>query len=281
MAALDRLFVSDLDGTLLDPNARLSEYTRTELHRLLEAGLPFTIASARSIVSIKAILTGLPMTLPVIEFNGAYITDLATGHHQFCRSIGSEIVCSVIERAISLNLPPFISASANDDDRLYYHRTTNGGMEWYVDERVALQDARLRQVSDLHCCLDDRVVCMTLIGTREQLSPLQAWIAEAFGEQIALNFYENAYSPPWHWLTVHDRRATKDRALQVLAEDYGVPLGKVTVFGDAGNDLSMFEVAGTRVAVANADPKLRSLADVIIGPHHEDSVVKYLASQHP
>ena len=60
-----RLYISDLDGTLLADNAALSEASHRGLLRILQAGVPFTVASARSIVSIRHTLGELPLTLPV------------------------------------------------------------------------------------------------------------------------------------------------------------------------------------------------------------------------
>ncbi len=85
------LYISDLDGTLLRDNASLSDYARTSLSRMLHAGLPFTVASARSIVAIRSILEGLPLRLPVVEFNGAFISDFATGAHRCIHSYDRDL----------------------------------------------------------------------------------------------------------------------------------------------------------------------------------------------
>jgi hypothetical protein len=68
-------YVSDLDGTLLRSNATLSSYSKKILQQLLHEGLHFTVASARSVFSMWPILDGLRLSLPVIEFNGAFISD--------------------------------------------------------------------------------------------------------------------------------------------------------------------------------------------------------------
>lgn len=274
---MSRLFVSDLDGTLLDRQERLSAYSHAELVRLLEWGLPFTVASARSIWSIKPILDGLPLTLPVIEFNGAFISDLRTGAHQFCNAIAPRILTELIAKADEVGLPPFLSTFNGEADRLYYTDPVNVGMAWYVTSRQRTQDPRLRQVKDLGPCLQDQVVCVTLIGDEAQVSSVNHWAQERFPGQVQLNCFDHFYSPSW-WLTVHDRRATKAEALRVLADDMGISCADITVFGDESNDIPMFEVAGRRVAVENALPEVKELADVVIGPHDADSVVKYLAA---
>ena len=75
------LFVSDLDGTLMRGDETLSAYTVQAVNRLIEQGMAFTYATARSIESARVITGGLRMKLPVITRNGAVLADNATGKH--------------------------------------------------------------------------------------------------------------------------------------------------------------------------------------------------------
>ena len=67
------LFISDLDGTLLNGNAEVTEFTRDTLNRLMAKGLNFTAATARTLASAGKILSGLDLKLPVILMNGVLI----------------------------------------------------------------------------------------------------------------------------------------------------------------------------------------------------------------
>ena len=69
------LYVSDLDGTLMRNNEQLSEYTVRTINELVEQGLSFTYATARSIESARPIAGGLKLKLPVITRNGAVLAD--------------------------------------------------------------------------------------------------------------------------------------------------------------------------------------------------------------
>lgn len=73
------LYVSDLDGTLLTPREDLSPFTIRVLNRLVEQGMAFTYATARSQHSADVVTRGLTKSLPVIIYNGAFIRRGAPG----------------------------------------------------------------------------------------------------------------------------------------------------------------------------------------------------------
>lgn len=76
------LFVSDLDGTLLNSDAKISDFTLGNLNKLIEKGLPFALATSRSTASAKTIIDGLRLGLPSVMMNGVFVTDIATGEHK-------------------------------------------------------------------------------------------------------------------------------------------------------------------------------------------------------
>ena len=78
-----KLYISDLDGTLLKTEGTLSEYSKNSLNDMLKNGLQFTVASARNVGSIRKVLHGVNLTLPVIEINGAFLTNIETGEHSW------------------------------------------------------------------------------------------------------------------------------------------------------------------------------------------------------
>ena len=77
--ARDTLYVSDLDGTLLGAEPRLPEEAVPLLNEMLDAGLPFTVATARSWTSAEPIVRLLHLKHPVVAYNGALLVDPVTG----------------------------------------------------------------------------------------------------------------------------------------------------------------------------------------------------------
>jgi len=275
---MNTVYVSDLDGTLLRDDVTLSAFSRDVLCELLREYLPFTVASARSVTSIRAILTGLKFHLPIIEFNGAFISDLESGQHQIINSIEPTIIEDVYQLIGTFGCTPFVSTFNGAEDRLYYSNITNEGMRWYLKDRQEHRDERLRSIKNLTLSFQDEVVCLTVIGAADVLSELEYAIKERHLNSVEMHCIENRYSPGWYWLTVHDHRATKDQAIRIVLKEWGLDGSEIVVFGDSSNDIRMFQLADRAIAVANATDELKRYATEVISSNNEDSVVKFIRS---
>lgn len=271
------LYVSDLDGTLLTNLAVLSDFSKLTLKQLLQDGLLFTVASARSVVSMQVMLDGLNLPLPIVEFNGAFITDLVTGRHEIINNIELSIIEDLYPLIRRFSCVPLISTFNGSEDCLYYNDIINAGMNWYVENRRSSKDRRLRTLANLTDSFRDQVVCVTIIDQAPVLTELELAIKATYGSRVETHLYENRYSPGWHWLTVHDYRATKAQAIQILRQYYGLGDCELVVFGDHNNDIKMFQIADRAIAVKNATTELKSYATHLIDSNQEDSVVKYIA----
>ncbi len=271
------IYISDLDGTLLRNDGTISQYSRQKIVELLNNGLDFTVASARSVVAIQSILKGIPIKLPVIEVNGAYISDFKTGKHQVVNSISSDVSLEIYRLASKYNFKPFLSTFNGTEDCLYYQEIQNEGMGWYLKDRTSARDKRLRSTSSLESVLSQDIVCFTIIDKEDKLIEIMTLLKEQIPNEIEMHFMENFYSPGWYWLTINDRKASKDQAIKLLIDGLGLTSNNLIVFGDNSNDEKMFMLASRGVAVENAKDSLKNYAAEIIGSNEEDSVVKYIA----
>lgn len=270
------LYISDLDGTLLNSRAELSHVSRELLKEMIADGVVFTVASARSVTSIKTMLEGLKLKLPVIEFNGAFISDLETGRHEIVNAIDKTIANELYHQLSKSSCAPFLSTFNGREDCLYHPAPTNSGAQWYIQDRKLKNDPRLRVSEDIAVSLREQVVCLTSIGKENELTELAAQISATYGNSLEIHLIENQYSPGWFWLTAHDYRATKDQAIRELIKAYGLNERALVVFGDQLNDLKMFSIADEAVAVENAVPQLKEKATTVIGKNDNDSVVKFI-----
>jgi len=280
---MDRpLYVSDLDGTLLNSSGELSPRTRRGILALLERDVALTFATARSHFSVKSVLGDLPLKLPIIEFNGAFLTDYATGQHLEVNALSVHISLPVLDVIRKAGFRPFISSHDGAHDRLHYDELINEAMRWYESKRRAAGDPRLTYTRDLESALHQDVVSMTVMAHSEgALNDLSAQLLGQFGEQLTIYQYENSYNPGTWWLTIHHPRANKLYGVRSLMRRLLSPSAStkdvtVVAFGDHHNDLQMLKSATLGIAVANAVDAIKSVAHQIIGHCDEDSVIDFV-----
>ena len=273
------LYVTDLDGTLIRDDLSLSPWSRRELVSLLDEGVAVTVATARSIVSLTAIIGDIPFRLPVVELNGAFLTDYRTKEHMFVNAIGSDLAAAVCAIVIRGGAAPFISAFDGAQDLLFYRTVSNPGEESYFQERLSLKDGRLRKVESLEPALRQHVVCFTLIDREEKLQRLAAELASSFDGRLSCHLSAYRYLPGWHFLSIHDAKATKDQGIRTLQENCSLQGAELVVFGDDVNDLGMFRIASRAGAMANARDEVKALAHEMTGSNQEDSVIAWIRAR--
>ena len=283
LTAARHLYVSDVDSTLLRTDGSLSRFTRDTLNRLIADGLQFTVASARSCASLRQLLAGLDLRLPVVEFNGSFVSDFATGYHHLTHSMAPTVTTDLFTLLQRRGHVPFISTHDGHDgrtDRLYYDQLANAGMRWYAQDRQQRRDSRLRKLANLHHALHDQVVSFTIIARQPELLALQRTIHRHHRAAVQTYLFENHYSPGWFWLTVHDAAATKERGVAALRRlRPELQTSRLIVFGDGDNDLDLFQAADQALAVANATPTLKRHATALIASNDHDGVARYLRAR--
>lgn len=267
------LYVSDLDGTLLNGSGVLSPYTLSVLNRLLSQGLPFTYATARSFSSASAVTRGLQLKLPALVYNGGAIADTTTGALIETALFSLSDIQMLVEWCCRFSLSPFVYAFLSGRETVsYLSGRVNPGMRHYLCSRPG--DRRFRPLDEPNRLFEGDVFHITCIGDYAQLVPL----AEAANQCSGLycTFAQELYREEY-WCELMPAVANKGDGIQKLKRS--LHCEQVAVFGDQLNDLAMFQYADKRYAVANAVDALKAAADAVIGGNEEDGVARFLAEK--
>jgi 5-amino-6-(5-phospho-D-ribitylamino)uracil phosphatase len=274
--AKDLLYISDLDGTLLQPNGTFSTVSKQRLNYLIDEGMKFTIATARNYDSAHPILEGLNLKLPAILFNGVYLADFHNGkileHTQFIDKI---VVDSMLILAQAQDIDPFIY-TFGEEHQVYYRHATNSGSIAYLASLE--KDGRVKHTPEFIFHEDENVAGFLLIGTMENLEPIHHCLQEKYFDHLNLYFAEDVSMKGYYWLQAFHQQANKGNMVKKLVDRLNFPLNKTMVFGDYLNDLDMFRVSGYSVAMENALPEVKESADQIIGPNSQGAVLNFLES---
>jgi HAD superfamily hydrolase (TIGR01484 family) len=273
------LVVCDLDGTLLRSGGILSDYSRTTLQALTAAGVALTVATARSLPAITALLAGVEFPLPVIELGGSYLSDAATGRHVSRHSLDRATAAKLVAAVLAAGLEPALTTWDGRADRLHHGDLADEGAAWYVDEKRKYGDPRLRHSPDFGRVAREEDVALVRFAVRRDREPdALKLLADLGSAGTTVQSYPIGYLPGWVEFAVHSARADKGQAVLALRDRHALT-GPVVACGDHLNDLPMFAVADRRVAPANAHPDILALATDVVGPNDEDGVARFLARE--
>ena len=270
------LYVSDLDGTLLNMHGEFPRPWVDRLNRLIDRGLKFTIATARNYDSVHPILHEVNLQLPVILFNGAYLTHFQTGENmEQSNYIQRDIVYELLEMIAPLEQDPFVY-TFDERHRLYYRNATNEGSQAYLSSLEG--DGRLQYVEEYQFKEGERIAGLLLIDTPAALNATHRQLQERFPDHLNLYFAKDIAHPKFNWLQMFHHHADKGKMLRTLSQHLDTPLSQIVVFGDYLNDLEMFAIAGKAVAMGNALPEVKTASHQVIGTNDEGAVLDYLES---
>ncbi len=265
---MKNLYVSDLDGTLLTTEATVSEYTAKVINNLVDKGLNFSYATARSLVTANKVANRINANLPVIIYNGTFIIDSKTKKFLVSNFFAQQETTYIYDYLLSNNTYPIVYSFIDDIEKYSYcNKYMSNGMAEFLNTRK--NDVRDNPVNTLQQASQGRVFNFTCIDSEEKLKPIYDSLKDKFNCIYARDIYSNE-----QWLEILPVRANKSDAILELKKKLGCD--KVIVFGDGKNDISMFKVADECYAVKNAVSELKDIATGIIDSNNDNGVAKWL-----
>ncbi|RKN85503.1 HAD-IIB family hydrolase [Paenibacillus ginsengarvi] len=267
------LYISDLDGTLLNEQMRLSEETIRTVNAWIGAGGSFSVATARAWDSAGRVLERLDLRLPVVLMNGVFVYDPVKREYLVSNLLDNETARDVIEGEERLGLRPFVyTVNERQQFKIYYKGIFNASEREYVTNRLKTGDERFRLVEKLDIPPDERVMEINVMGTEQELAATR----ELFGARLDLtcHFGPDIYAPGYCWLEINHARATKRDGVAQLKRL--LQPDRIVCFGDNLNDLPMFEIADEKYAMGNAHPLLKEKATGVLATNAEHGVARYL-----
>ncbi len=265
-----KILFADLDGTLLNDESKVSEYSRDVLTRMTDAGHKLVLASGRplgSILEIKA-LAGLDMSgIYITANNGSLIYDCDSGVTIYKDPVPLSLVKPLWDMACEMGVhiqtytDDHIVTRVHDAETDKYTVKIHIPVLYVDDPMTVLREAPSKMLA---ISLDDA----------ERLEAFRRRVIDEYGDVL-----DALYSNAWY-LEIYSRSAGKGRALEWLCDHLGVPIGDSFAAGDAMNDMSMIEAAGHGIAMLNADDAVRQCADLVTKyTNDEDGLAKLIEEE--
>jgi len=266
------IYITDLDHTFLHTDQTVSDFSAKVWNEKAQKSI-LSVATARSFQKSHDFLDKLNLDSPMILLDGTMIVSPEKKLIDI-KLVNKTLGDAIIDEGAKFNIYPFVIALKDMElnEAFLFPITLNihqhGVLENYRNDPRMIECKNIRAME-----MNLKIVYFADYKT---LEPLTNHLKKIFGKELEYKLSPEEYSDGW-FLTILHPEGDKAHALQKVADHIGRDTSDITVFGDSINDIGMFKLAGTSVAVSNALDEVKAVADVVLEhSNDEDGVARYL-----
>ncbi|HWR43906.1 HAD family hydrolase [Sporomusa sp.] len=270
------LYISDLDGTLLNSHKEISENTKKTLNTLVASGGYFSVATARTAVSSQKILSGVQVNTPVVLMNGAVIYDILDGKYIKTETIPAAAAYTIVEVIKKHKITGFMYSVFDNRLQVYYESLNTTVLKAYHNERVTKYAKSFEQIASFSDKIkDNKVIYFVFMGKKERLSELLPDLKKLQGIDMVLS--NDVYTENLWYLEVYSTNASKYNAVNYI-RNY-CSFDRIIGFGDNFNDIPLLKACDEFYAVSNAVYELKEKSTGIIANNNSDGVARFIVAR--
>ncbi|WP_460050709.1 Cof-type HAD-IIB family hydrolase [Spirochaeta dissipatitropha] len=257
-----QLIAFDMDDTLLDSNRIISPENRYALLELHKLGIKIVLCSGRPSISLLGIARELFADTAdeyIIGFNGAAIVSVSDAEELSSMPVPESAGLRILDTARRCG----ILLQAYQGKRFYTERDDARARAYSQSVGMPLEI-----VADLGAVIRSGSLKLLMNAPHNDLLPIQQQL-----QQFADNGeFHMVFSKPDYLEIVHPE-VNKGAGLRKLCHMLGIEMSAAIAVGDSSNDREMIEAAGTGIAVANARPEIKAIADIVLDSDHNQAIV--------
>jgi hypothetical protein len=259
-----KLVISDLDGTILESGQPIHPFTKEVFAKLPDLGIQFTLASGRSLASLRPYAEELNIAIPLVLANGCIVQSL-DGIIHYRTTMPTEVTRKVIEitEREKSDLVVF------SDDRLFYKTMTDNIFRIFGKLNNSIYEVGSWEAID---SIIDQVNKFMIINWMSQESLIK--LEEIF--EVEISSQADYLRTNFHHLEVMPKGVTKATGLKQLVDGMNIRMDEIIAFGDFDNDAAMLAEVGLGVAVENACDLAKRNADLIVGSCGDNGPAEFL-----
>lgn len=255
-----KMFVTDIDGTLLPTGGSVSTKNVEAVQAMTAAGVKVVLATGRMYCAALAIAAQLKVPVPIIAYNGALIKS----------STGEILHTHYMDEAIVLKLIDFFEEHGRhiqsySDDVLYVPER-NSGVEYY--EKMLKVGSTTVGWDGLRERAKDVTKLLSISDDGDELVDSMNAVRKIFGSQVEVTRSNVKFAE------FMASGVTKAGAIKILADKFGIVNDEILAIGDSENDLAMLTSVGCGVAMGNALPAVKAACTRITDTCENDGFAK-------
>lgn len=262
------LIALDLDGTLLTDQKNISDHSLRVIKEAENDGHIVVIATGRSNHSSIHYYHELELNTPIVNFNGAltfHPRNPKWGKYHY--PLPEETTMAVIDACYEIGVYNILVEDLTKTFLDQYDQEIIN-----IFETVPDMSQQGVVVGKLNKELLQDATAILIMPAEDQVDALTNYLAKNHGDVIE---FRN-WGAPWNIFEVTKKGVHKAFGLKKIADYFQIPQERIIAFGDEDNDCEMIEYAGVGVAMQNAIPKLKNLANYITDTNENDGVATFL-----
>ncbi len=265
------LYITDLDGTLLNSKAELTEKTKSLLSKAINRGALFTVATARTFATVLQMFSDVKLKLPLVLMNGVMIFDTEENRILSCNCLDDDRFTEIFEIYNKHGVYPLVYRNKDKYLEIEYYSTDNPYQMKYVNARAEKSGKEFIYSPEFSYDGKGEVIYIVTLDTYDRILPLYEDISNVTG--ISSVFYRDNYTD-CYFLEIFADKTSKGTAMEEVKKLIGAE--RTIAFGDNLNDMEMFKYADEAYAVENACDELKRAATSVIGTNDDDAVAKFI-----
>ena len=259
-----KIIVSDLDGTLLSDNGVIGIETKQLISQLQDCGIIFAFATGRLHSAVTGIAKELSIKSPIISLDGSMIRSIMDES----RIYESFVKKKHVRRALKFAEEQLLNIVLCHDEAIYY-TDRNSNMPMLSDK----YGAKYKEVTSYDDYIDRTLEVVLFSDAANSMRYVRDRFLFPFSIGSNISFYKSHRHPNISFLEIRRSGSTKGKGLERLLKHHKIKPIHAAVLGDWYNDISLFETDAFKVAVANAIPEIKRMADMVTSKSNNDEGV--------
>lgn len=263
-----KVVVFDLDGTLLADNGTIGENTRSLIKKLKEYDVCFTFATGRLHSAITYMAEDLGLKVPLVSLDGSLIKSYPEGKTLF----ESFVKKKHVKKALDYVKQYTLNVALCHADAIYYTEEN-----YIITELMEKFGARYEQV-DSYDDYFDKTLEISIAGDNKNFMKY-IWERMSFPYSFGLksSYFKSHRHDNIYYVEIRKKNASKGSGMLRLLKYLKLNPNEAAVVGDWYNDISLFKTKAFKVALANAVPEIKRMADLITErSNNEDGTAEFL-----
>ena len=236
----------DLDGTLLSPELTISQANRDAIDLLASHGLHIILASGRHYSSILPHARKIPQIEYLVSSQGAFASDIENVTKIFESYLPIPDAESAIRFGLEQNLPVIVYTAAG-----LFTLSSGKWIDFYT--KLAGISPTVTTLEDV---LKERIFKVVFFEESDRLDEVEKAVYLADTHLYKVRSLKNVFE-------LADPKTSKRAGLEALLAHLELKPEELASFGDANNDIPMFELSGFSAAMDHAWPDARNTATLV------------------